>query len=447
MARQTCLIRQEHGWFKISIGPMFTAEFSEAATTPKQLAMAILELMQEARRTVSVSREAVVYCPDPRATLFAQGTLQGKAAAGDLQRLKFAAETVLPLDAERMAASFRLQGSQFQVCAIDHQAIVPWLSALSDHGLHFRVIAPASLLACEEWFHQQGAFLGNVLWEATDHWDLWHFTADGPQRWHHLEGDWAHRRLSLRAFAAQTGEQRWRLCNASPETIALLQAFQGVTLEEVTTDSQAVWCERAVHRLCRSSETPWFDLRDGEVAGADRYRSLRGWVVAAVLAGLSVMACLPLAWWWKSQAVADQLVAVESAERVLFEGGFPGVPVPEAVSEAIARKYLEAKGARSSGGEVAQSVSALPSLHAALIAMAGLPGLRVTSLAINNGEFQAEVGLSSFEEATALTNKLQAAGFVIDPPSMNQREDGSVSATFVGKLRSNLPTKKGGEQR
>ncbi|MFN9912298.1 MAG: hypothetical protein ACK53L_06925, partial [Pirellulaceae bacterium] len=254
-------------------------------------------------------------------------------------------------------------------------------------------------------FHQQGAFLGNVLWEATDHWDLWHFTADGPQRWHHLEGDWAHRRLSLRAFAAQTGERRWRLCNASPETVALIQSLQGDALEEVTTDSQAVWCERAANRLCRSSDTPWFDLRDGEVAGADRYRSLRGWMAAAVVAGLTVMACLPLAWWWKSRALADQVSTVESAERALFERGFPGVPVPEGVSDAIARKYLEAKGARNSGGEVAQPISALPPLHAALIAMAGLPGLRVTSLAINNGEFQAEVGLSSFEEATALTNK------------------------------------------
>jgi hypothetical protein len=158
------------------------------STTPEDLALSVLDFLQREKK-LSAAKDNIIFCPDPRSVLFAMGPRAVDAKQTDHVQLKYAAETFLPLDAERMAADFIPVGDTLRVVAIDQNEILPFVEAFHEQGMHFRWIAPAPILAIEEAAKAFGLVDGLILWDEENHCDLWRLDRHGPSLWHHVVGD------------------------------------------------------------------------------------------------------------------------------------------------------------------------------------------------------------------------------------------------------------------
>jgi hypothetical protein len=211
-------------------------------------------------------------------------------------------------------------------------------------------------------------------------------------------------------------------------------------VNERTTDSQAEWLTKAANRLCKGTNTAWFDLRDGVIAGEDRYRALHGWMAMAALSVFFLLAALPFACWWKSQSLSRSIAAMEQAENDIFTGYFENQTIPDdiTVSGFIAQKHREAKGSRNTSGEVENTISALEVMHVALNAVKQQSDFMINRITIINGKLDLEINLKDLSAVSELTNRLQNQGLDVQQPKSQPGPNNTVSVTFTGSLKRDL---------
>lgn len=435
-----CVVRQNNNHFSVALGAGQAIEIGAASADPDDVALAVLDFLQRENK-LAAAKDNIIFCPDSQMVLFAKGDCSLVSKKTDHTQLKFAAETFLPLDAERMAADFIQHDGVLRVLAIDHDQILPFVEAFHQQRMHFRWISPAPLLAIEEASKAYSCNDQVILWEEEDHCDMWRLDRYGPTHWHHVVGGPKQREAAIRLFAAGTdSSDSWTLFNAKPETTQLIQAIVTSNVNEKKTDTQAEWLTKAANRLCKGTNTAWFDLRDGVIAGEDRYRALHGWMAMAALSVLLLLAALPFACWWKSQSLNRSIAAMEQAENDLFTGYFKNQPIPEhiTVSDFIAQKHLEAKGSRNTGGEVENTISALEVMHVALNAVKQQSEFMINRITIINGKLDLEINLKDLSAVSELTNRLQNLGLDVQQPKSQSGPNNTVSVTFVGALKRDL---------
>ncbi len=436
MKPSACLIRRTTSSYLVSFADAPELQLDLGATSPDELALAVLDLLQSKKKEQGDARSRIVYCPDPRSTLFATGEFGKETKPSDKQQLKYLAESLLPLDAEEMAADFIVKDSAYRILAADQAALLPLVEAFHQQGLHFRWIAPAPLLALQQALGSFSAKDGVIVWDDEDHSDAWWLDAAGPLRWSHMTGDESSRASALRVFAAQLPDAiPWTLLNSTKSTKEVVQSFRSVSPHYEQTESQATWLKSSADRLIQGTNTAWFDLRDGIVAGADRWRSLYGWMALASTAAIAMLIAFPVACWWKSSAIVGRLEAIEQAEQDLFRRAFPGQPIPDDVAGFISLKHLEARGARDGGGQISPTISAIQVLHAALTALSEEQDFVVEQLDIENGELNSKIRLKTFEAVPPLTLRLQTLGIQVQTPESVRNPDGTVTATLRGPMR------------
>jgi hypothetical protein len=432
-----CVVRQSGSSYSVSLGSGTGFELGSDATSPDDLALAVLDFLQREKK-LATAKDNIIFCPDPQSVLFATGARAIDAKPSDHAQLKYEAETFLPLDAERMTADFIQVEGTLRVLAVDQEELLPFVEAFHQQGMHFRWIAPAPILAIEEAAKAFGIVDGLILWDEENHCDLWRLDRHGPTLWHHVVGDPKHRQIAIRLFAVQAeASDAWTLFNANTETLQLVKSIVARDVQATKTESQAEWLDQAAHRLSKGTNTAWFDLRDGIVAGADRYRSLHGWMTLAALSVFLLLAAFPLACWWKKQVMSRSIAAIEQAENELFTGYFKNQPLPDhiLVADFIARKHLEAKGSRNSAGEVENTVSALEVLHIALNAIKPQSQFVIDRLAIKNGLLEMDVNLKDLQAVSDLTNRLQSLGIDVQPPNTRAGPNNSILVTLTGPLK------------
>lgn len=447
MKPSACLIRRTALSYIVTYSTASPLVLEIESTSPEELAVAVLDLLESRKSLTGDGRSRIVYCPDPRSTLFAGGELGDLSKKSDRQQLKYLAESLLPLDAEQMAADFIIRDKEVRVVAIDHASIVPIVDAFHRHGLHFRWIAPGPLLALQQATMELGLGEEVIVWDEPDHCDVWLIDGSGPQRWNHIAGDPSTRAVWLKLFTTQVPESySWLVMNSTSDTREILESLSEVNPRLVQTDAQSVWLAKAADRLSQGTESAWFDLRDGPVAGGDRWRTLYGWMALAATAALAMFCALPLACWWKSQRLASRLEAIEEAERRLFLKSFPGQLMPPDVSGFITQKLIEARGAREGGGEFEPTISALHVLHVALTALVEEKEFVIDRFEIESGELNTEIRLPSFEDIPPLTTRMQSLGLQVPTPESRRNPDGTVTATFRGAMKRRAVSTKSGSR-
>jgi hypothetical protein len=435
-----CVVWQNNNHFSVSLGDEKAIDIGPASTDPDDVALAVLDFLQRENK-LAAAKDNIIFCPDSQLVLFAKGECSLVSKKPDHSQLKFAAETFLPLDAEHMAADFINHDGALRVLAIDHDDILPFVEAFHQQRMHFRWILPAPLLAIEEASKAYDCNDQVILWEEEEHCDLWRLDQHGPTHWHHIVGGPKQREAAIRLFAARTdSSDSWTLFNSKPETTQLVQAIVTSNVNARTTDSQAEWLTKAANRLCKGTNTAWFDLRDGVIAGEDRYRALHGLMAMAALSVFFLLAALPFACWWKSQSVSRSIAAMEQAESDLFTGYFKNQTIPDdiTISDFIAQKHHEAKGSRNMSGGVENTISALEVMHVALNAVKQQSDFTINSITIDKGKLDLDINLKDLSAVSELTNRLQNLGLDVKQPNSDAGPNNTRSAIFTGSLKRDL---------
>ncbi len=282
-----------------------------------------------------------------------------------------------------------------------------------------------------------------VLWEEGEECDLWRLDRSGIARWHHLSKAAKDRRLAMRLFATQTTDvNRWIAINCSPTTLEQLEQVPGIDVQPIETKSQSDYLNEAATRLIRSSDEAWFDLRDGSIAGQDRYRALSGW--AQIAAG-TIAACMLLTFGlslWKSSQANRQLDEIEELQSQLYHAAIPGDTVPRLITASLQAAHSKLLNETDGNGELDAPPSALQVLHAFLAAIrtvdpnSGQP-IRVETgkLTIASGKLEnVELLFESEQDAKQVHQRLDAVGFEMGPFGIERNANGKIVFRFTSRF-------------
>ncbi len=439
-----CLVRQTPNAWIVSIGKARPMVLDSAGLSPVDLVQDVIDYLDREQPTYGRSHHNIILCPESRATLFASSSIPASLKTRDRQQLKYHAESLLPIDAERMAADFVLTANDLRVMAIDCQEWEPIISAFSARDLHFRGIAPASVLAVEEATRSLRPSSPVIVWEDEGACDLWQLDSSGIVRWTHLADATSDRLLAMRLFAAQTPEAEiWTAINCQAKTLELLSQLKTIDLRSIELEPQSVYAAKAADRLSQSTFEAWFDLRDGVIAGDDRYRSLYGWMRIAAAAVVGFMLVFSAASFWKSVQTERQIAKIEMAHEELFKATFPGVRVPELISMRIESEQKKLQGSTNGSGEIKKIIPpALEVLHATLTALqsSGSIPVQATGFDIREGGLDASFLFENRQDASKISDQFKAVGIDTGPLSFTV-DRGKIRSTFKGLLGS--PPKSG----
>lgn len=439
MKASACVVQQTKSDWIIAIGDAQPVKLSIANTKPAELAQAVLDYVIRAQSSYGRCHEKIVLCPESRATLFATSPLPPALKSSDRQQLKYHVESLLPVDAEKMAADFVRAAGELRVLAMDSQVWQPIIDAFSALNLHFRWIAPASILALQEFTRTVRDVSPVVVWEEEGVCDLWQFDAAGIERWTHLEDSnidtSSDRLLAMRLFAAQSPEfqspefQSWTAINCSKSTLEQLEQLKSIEIRSIETKSQASFAAAAADRLCQKNVEAWFDLRDGAIAGQDRYRALFGWVRIATASVAALLIAFSSACLWQKSKAERQIAVIEEAHKALYMSHFTG-DIPSYIGRRIKIELEKVQGS-TGNSQIPLVPSALALLHAALtaVSMDNAIHVQATEITIMDGELRAEIILDNRQDATTLAQRLTAVGFSHEP-LQTSLEKGKTKATI-----------------
>jgi len=437
MKGAACLVRQTASVWVVSIGDMPPLVLDAADTKPAGLAQSVADYVDRAKPKYGRCNDKIVLCPEARATLFATGPIPDALKAKDRQQLKFHAESLLPLDAEEMAAGFVLTAKELRVMAIDRGEWQPIVDAFAARNLRFRWIAPASVLALEEAKKSIGSNARVVIWEEDGACELWQLDEAGIVHWSHLANEVGDRLLAMRLFAAQaTGVRTWTAVNCSATTLQQMSELGGIDVRSIEVKSQSAFAALAAERLCKSPFEAWFDLRDGSIAGGDRYRALFGWMRTAAAAVAVLMLATSAACLWKSMQAESQIASIQEANERLFRAALPNEKNLTLISKSIANAHRKILGETNGKGELEPIPSALEVLHATLTALFTGEKIeaRATLIAIANGKLDLDVSFNSVKDAAVIAKRLKEVGIDTGQPTIRTDGKGRTSVTFKGML-------------
>jgi len=449
-----CLVRQTPNAWIVSIGNARPMVLDSAGLTTADLVQEVIDYLDREQPTYGRCNHNIVLCPESRSTLFASSSIPASLKTRDRQQLKYHAESLLPIDAERMAADFVLTATDLRVMAIDCKEWEPIIAAFSARDLHFRWIAPAAVLAVEEATRSLRPSSPVIVWEDQGACDLWQLDSSGVVRWTHLADSPSDRLLAIRLFAAQTPEAEvWTAINCEAKTLELLSQLSTIELRSIQMEPQSVFASKAADRLSQSTFEAWFDLRDGVIAGDDRYRSLYGWMRIAAAAVVGFMLVFSAACFWKSLQTERQIAKIEQAHEELFKATFPGLRVPELLSMHIESEQKKLQGSTNGSGEIKKIIPpALEVLRATLTALqsSGSVPVQATRLDIRAGELDADFLFENRQDASKISDQFKAVGIETGPLGMNL-DQGKIRSTFKGSLgsppKTGTPTPLSGAQK
>ena len=431
--RTTILFAGDQTWRIASAGHIDQTSV-EADASPSQVATAVAAKLRERQ----YGGEGVLLALPAGWCLAASISTDG-LPRHDRAAMRFRLEEKLPLAAEAFTADFvEYDETALGVCAINDR-VVPLVQALEAAGVVVQSIAPAAMLAAQQ-YRWGGSQTNVLLWRENDSINLITRAGDGPGRWSLTAGDADAARFELNILLAEL---------EGPHHVAALDLHDSSAAGELaidTTDELSI--EAAVTAIAPdvlSGRTrPWIELRRDALAIDDALRVVRRPINAALAAAAALCLVLAAVFFYRSVRYDRLAQAYEAQLANDFKTEFPGWPVPPNVSATIAseRKKLTLSG--TSALPASAQRSALSVLHDVLSHVPPDVTLQMDRLAFN--ETTAELGgrSKSHDGADILVAAARGAGLDVPPPQMEKLNDGSWRFTIRATKPGRSPLAAGG---
>lgn len=418
------LLQTRDGWRAVSLGGV-RAEQDLPSDNPSQLAAGLLAFFNEHR----LRHDQLIVAINSASTLMTSFPVADLAGARDRQTITFRLESALPLDAESIAADYQFVGENIVCLAASTSTFGPVVEALEAAGLQVQSVVTAIELVVHAALKAgQCRSNGPVLVAVDDGYELLTLKDGIPVAWRRCT-----QLIEVIRAVRLSGEERHLVTLGLDEETTRLLEEQSLNVAGGTRTDIGDLLRRGATRVLRAQRDPWFELRRGRLAEMAPYRSISKSVrLLLVTLAASVMAAAGVLY-WRASLYEQQLAAIRTEERELFKRAFPESPVPRAVLTRLRSEHAKVLASRR---ETADVPAVAPALQVLRTYLSGLPldvRCQTSELGIDDGELTADVRLNRHEDAGAVADSLQLAGFEIDPPTTTQQEDRTINSRMTGR--------------
>ncbi|MCC7409812.1 MAG: hypothetical protein IT442_17230 [Phycisphaeraceae bacterium] len=369
------------------------------------------------------------------------------------QPLLYRFEEKLPLPAEDVTADFQVHGPVARGVTVASTRLGPLLIALEKHDVHVHTITPTALLAAQGAISSMShdlspnaprlMLLGDgdgddvdlILLGAMSH-PNGHVGCPWIEAWHHLPCDptLVNQWLNLQCLRHPTRTPRVEAIGLSPAFHAslckqhpglLAAEGSGTTTLDVATHAAAIFADRQV---------PWFNLRRGALGAADRWRTIRPALHAAMLAAVICLLTLTLAMSWRGLSYRADAGHAEQAQSQIFYDLYPGRPLPLAVRAFLDSERRRIEGLAGQGDDVPRPASALATLYETFRRLPTGLRFRLLELRFSPTTVALDGQVRSHADADVLAGALRAqSGLQVDPPRTERLRDQAIAVTLHAK--------------
>ncbi len=424
MSKFGILIREGmEGWEISGLSP-------KAPKTPK-VCVSRLETIELAQCTIAFANQnaldigQIVIAVASESVLFASLPREVAADIKNNQALRFALESVLPVDAESIVADGihpfgkGAAGSLATVC-LEVSHLKPIVTALEQLDCRIQFIVPSTVLAIEQALSDKSLPAPSIsIWmldQASDvpQVELVVVADDGSvSSWRIFGLDAAS--LEQNVLQLSADDLPIFLCGTRE---ALIDLASVVPFETRSVESDRAELVRKRARVILSGrDIPCLDLRRDELAMRDPFRRDRKSLnrLAMALCILVATFCGTLGW----QAGTFQSLAEKYKQKQLqvFRNAFPGQRTPAAVLGRLKSEHTKAKGIRKTDPKSTSQKSALITLQRIIASLTEEFPFEVREIRIENGRFSMEIALRSQQDAGRIAAALAKEGFDVEPPS------------------------------
>jgi hypothetical protein len=174
--------------------------------------------------------------------------------------------------------------------------------------------------------------------------------------------------------------------------------------------------------LLANASQRWFDLRRDQLGPSDPLRPIRTQLRLVALAAAVCLLALVVGPWWRTQRIEAEISDVRSQQQELFSRAFPNAKVPVALLRRVRSEHARVMGSRGATSQIEIPQSAPKVLRELLAALPTDVRFRIKSVKIRNGQVDLDLQVRSPVDAGALASSLAAAGFVVKPPVITQKD-------------------------
>lgn len=334
------------------------------------------------------------------------------------QAVRFAAETILPLDAESIEIDFDHAHESVVALAVVLEPLMRVVDALEDHGIRVQRIVPEVLLLAQAASRVQD---GQVLLIDNDrHFDRLVIANGRPVAWSRgvIDDD----ALASELRVAPVDGPVLVVPRGERIDLSVMSAIRSVAESvEVIEPVDGATFKAAVLACWNGDRPPWFDLRRGELARHDPLRRHRQPMqrLAIAACGLVIVGIMTSGWQiWRCGQSAQN---ADAQMRDLFQRTLPGQRVPAAIIKRVRSEYTQTLGQRSVGDRVAVPESAVAVLVPLLNALPDELAVRIQSIRIRDGDFVLDADVDSYDAAGELSRRLDQSPLTVQPTTTSRR--------------------------
>ena len=434
------LIQRADGW-ELSIAQALSPARAKpsvlvSSVEPKSIAadtqlFAKLNSLDPGRIVIAMASESVLF-----ATLAAGDAIDIKNNTA----LRFALESVLPIDAESIVAdSMPGDAGVLAAVAMEVTQVDELVQSLEELQCKVQCIVPQSLLTFEQVIADKRLPAPSV--------SLW-ISSQGTERPRveilSLGLNHAFRNWQLTEIDSGSIERHLLLLNADKYPLFLFgstsELMQLTNLVErnhqvVEIDRTALLSQRASTILSGRAD-PWIDLRRDALASQDRWRpyrkSIRRLAIASCLLVLSV--CCTLL--WRARECQALVGLYEQNQQSLFKNAFPDQRIPAAILGRLKSELSKASGIRKTDTTTLPAQSAMAVLRKVVESLTEEFPFEVEEIRIDSGTLAIEMELKHQEDAGKIASALAMKGFRVEPPATALVDGERILASFVGSFDS-----------
>ncbi|MCC7406888.1 MAG: hypothetical protein IT442_02375 [Phycisphaeraceae bacterium] len=368
------------------------------------------------------------------------------------QPLLYRLEEKLPLPAEDVTADFQVHGPVARGVTVASTRLGPLLSALEKHDVHVHTITPTALLVAQGVISSvahdsspdtprlmllgDGDEVDLILLGAMPH-PNGHAGRPWIEAWHHLPCDanlvsqWVNLQCLRQPASMPQIEAiglppvfRASLCRRYPGLLAGID--NGATTQDMATHAAA--------DILADRDSPWFNLRRGDLGAADRWRMTRPALHAAMLAAFFCLLTLTLAMTWRGLSYRANAGHAEQAQSQIFHDLYPGRPLPLAVRAFLDSERRRIEGLAGQGDDVPRPASALATLYETFRRLPTGLRFRLLELRFSPTTVALDGQVRSHADADILAGALRAqGGLQVDPPRTERLRDQAIALTLHAK--------------
>lgn len=417
------MIETEKGWKFVAPAVASDggkAEFVTLDSTDPDL------LADQAIRLVDSKRGKVFLAIRSDQAMAANLSIESGKVRCDHETLTFLLEEQLPLGAEQVVADFMTADDHALGIAVETQRYRPLVLALEQAGLHVQGIAPAATILLQgmcKSFSDEDDF---VLFADADGMELFQIKDRVPTNWWFHSSKLSSTPFHTELLTATTLAQRPLQLRTFVDTDFHIP---GLTLAKVdsTNSDQTTFESRicaGLQPIADGSTKLWFDLHRGQLAIGDPLRDLRSPMRMLAIASLCLMFAIGAAGFLRANRMEVQMQQLQQTQRSLFAKALPDQNVSHGGILSRLKSHVKSmRGARDRTQNIQLAPSAVLVMQRLLTALQDVDEFEVRQAAIENGQIDVDLAVTSFADVNAIISSLQQHGFRMSPPSSNQQGD------------------------